>query len=228
MPMLKNVGGGFDMIFRYVMMLCMVYAMLNPYLVIANTYTAEQKNVIAQLEAYIDGLNNVYIRFEQEVSGQDTLRNGYLLIKKPKMKWVYGPPIPSILIMKGNDVTFYDVDLDEISYVKNDNPIISMFTQKKLKLACIASLIDYKLDDLGKIEASFAIHDDICQKDKKNETSRENGILTIQAVQKPFYVQSIAISSADQGDMTIFLKSVKKQNISDEEFMDTSILRPIS
>ena len=95
-------------------------------LLLAINSFAEDKTIL--FKNYIENLNSMSSNFIQFDKNNGTMSEGIFYIQKPdKVKFEYTNPFRTLLIANGKIVTYYDIDLDEISTVPTKSTPIAIF-----------------------------------------------------------------------------------------------------
>ena len=94
-------------------------------------YTTYAKE-IAEVEDYLNGFETFIAQFKQS-NKEGNIRYGKLLISKPgKIRCEYLKPSPMLLIINDNRLTYYDQDLDEVSYSSSDINVLKLLAQNEI------------------------------------------------------------------------------------------------
>ncbi|MEK6733853.1 MAG: outer membrane lipoprotein carrier protein LolA [Pseudomonadota bacterium] len=93
------------------------------------------KNELEELDNYMNSFSSMSAHFRQSnVRGE--ISYGVLYISKPgKIRCEYTSPSPILLIMNNNKVTYYDKELDEVSYASTDINALRFLAQDNVKFA---------------------------------------------------------------------------------------------
>ncbi len=92
------------------------------------TYAKE----IAEVENYLNSFETFIAQFKQS-NKEGSIRYGKLLISKPgKIRCEYLKPSPILLIINDNRLTYYDQDLDEVSYSSSDINVLKLLAQSEI------------------------------------------------------------------------------------------------
>ncbi len=95
------------------------------------TYTKE----IALVERYLNEYHSFVANFKQSGTKGD-ISYGKLFISKPnKIRCEYSNPSPLLLIMNENKITYYDKELDEISYANYDINALKFLALEEIKFS---------------------------------------------------------------------------------------------
>ena len=81
---------------------------------------------------YFNNLKRLKVNFEQK--DYNGLSKGKITLSKPgKIRIDYYTPVPIILIDNNHKITYYDVNLDQISYIAEKNDILELLTSNLYK-----------------------------------------------------------------------------------------------
>ncbi len=90
---------------------------------------------IARIEDYLNDLKTLKSRFIQADPGQGVISNGTVYLSRPgNARWDYISPSNVSIIVNNDSVTYYDRDLDQISYGSMDSPLTSILTKQNIAL----------------------------------------------------------------------------------------------
>ena len=90
--------------------------------------SAFANNNIDLFKKYLENLHSMSSNFIQFDKNNGTMSEGVFYIQKPdKVKFEYKHPFRTLLIANGNIVTYYDMDLDEISTIPTKSTPIAVF-----------------------------------------------------------------------------------------------------
>jgi outer membrane lipoprotein-sorting protein len=92
----------------------------------------ENKNLIANLEAYLTSLTTIVANFNQ-VAPDGTLTSGKFFMQRPgKMRWQYNPPTPILMVANGKVLVFYDYELEQVSHIPLNDSLISFMARETI------------------------------------------------------------------------------------------------
>ena len=127
-------------------------------LLFLNNSFAIDNNIVELFKNYINNLNTMKSNFIQFDKNSSSMSEGVFYIKKPdKVRFEYTNPFRTLLIANGRVLTYYDIDLDEISTIPTKNTPINVFLNFDLEKI---NIIDTK--DNGKnvvVETSINVAD---------------------------------------------------------------------
>jgi outer membrane lipoprotein-sorting protein len=90
---------------------------------------------IKQVENYLNGFETFIAQFKQS-NKAGSIRYGKLFISKPgKIRCEYLKPSPVLLIINDNRVTYYDQDLDEVSYTSSDINVLKLLALSEINFS---------------------------------------------------------------------------------------------
>lgn len=139
---------------------------------------------IKKVEAYLSGLTTVVSDFSQ-VAPDGTITSGKFYMKRPgKMRWQYNPPTPILIISDGKVLTYFDYDLEQVSYVPIDDSLVSFLAREKIRFS------DKVLVE-GYVEEKDAIRITVVQKEKPTD-----GKLTLEFSTNPLQIRSMVTTDA--------------------------------
>ena len=164
-----------------------------------NVQGEDRALIIKQVEEYIGNIKTITADFMQ-ASSNGGFAEGKFYIKRPgKMRLEYLPPSPVLILSNGDDLIYYDKDLDQTSNIDIDDTPAAILLNKDIKL----DKGDYKVTNItkgpGVIEVSVALDGDI-----------EEGILTLFFSTKPLKLKQWRIKDAQNIVTTISLYNQKK------------------
>ena len=97
-------------------------------LLFLNNSFAIDNNIVELFKNYINNLNTMKSNFIQFDKNSSSMSEGVFYIKKPdKARFEYKHPFRTLLIANGRVLTYYDIDLDEISTIPTKNTPINVF-----------------------------------------------------------------------------------------------------
>lgn len=126
--------------------------------VLSQRHPIDEK-LLKSLQKYLNAINTLQADFsESTVEGK--VQQGVFYLQRPgKLRWQYHPPSPILLIINGDNASYYDYELDQMSHMKLDSSLLSVLTRKKIEfkggdliveeLTHIAGMIRLKLSYKG-------------------------------------------------------------------------------
>lgn len=136
---------------------------LTPIKAQAYSLSSEQKSEITSLQQALNNRESIVAQFRQ-TNTNGSYSSGTFYLKKPgKIRWQYDPPTPIVIVSNGPQITYYDYELEQISYVSLDGALASILSEKN---------INFLSEELEILEAGFdkeESHITIMQKDRPEE-----------------------------------------------------------
>jgi outer membrane lipoprotein-sorting protein len=79
--------------------------------------TAQQRRTVERLRAYLNRISTLEARFIQ-ISSNGGFAEGDLYLSRPgRMRFEYDPPAQIVMVADGNFLGYYDLELDQVSYL---------------------------------------------------------------------------------------------------------------
>lgn len=170
--------------------------LILPFLFCSSAFAGDNAKEITRLENYLSSLTTLVADFNQ-VSPDGSLATGKFYLKRPgKMRWQYNPPTPIVLVSDGKTVTYFDAELDQISYVPLDSTLAGFLTQPKIKMDSAATKLVSFSDKNGIVRAT------IIQRSKPDE-----GSLTLEMTKNPIQLKQMKITDATGSTTSIQLQN---------------------
>jgi outer membrane lipoprotein-sorting protein len=95
----------------------------------------QDKADLARVEEYLNGLTTLQSRFLQ-VSPNGGYSEGDLFLSRPgKLKLEYAPPVPILIVVDGDFVTYYDKQLKQVQYIPTAQTPASILVRERIALA---------------------------------------------------------------------------------------------
>ena len=158
---------------------------------------AKYQTVIGRVQDYLSGLTTITSEFTQ-TAPDGTLTTGKFYLQRPeKMRWQYNPPTPVLMVSNGNELVYYDYDLDQTSRIPLDSTLVGFLARKKITF-----------DDTVGIRAISAkngvIRISVAQIDKPSE-----GELTLELSDKPMQIKNMVVKDATGQVTTVALNNAR-------------------
>jgi len=95
----------------------------------------EYSSDLAQIETYLNGIKNLSAKFTQE-SSEGTLVSGKFLLSRPgKMRIEYSTQPKIVITVNGAVLSYYDVELDEVSRISTNTTPASFLTRQNISFS---------------------------------------------------------------------------------------------
>lgn len=93
------------------------------------------RNDMQRIEDYLNRINTLVSNFTQ-VDTDGVRSDGTFYLSRPgKLRWEYFPPSPVLIIAKGSLLTYYDKELDQVSYISLDESLSGFLTRQHISFA---------------------------------------------------------------------------------------------
>jgi outer membrane lipoprotein-sorting protein len=90
---------------------------------------------LVRVEEYLNGITTLQSRFLQ-VSPNGGYAEGDLYLSRPgKLKLEYAPPVPILIVVDGDFVTYYDKQLKQVQYIATEQTPANILVRDKISLA---------------------------------------------------------------------------------------------
>lgn len=152
---------------------------------VATVQTADQAANIARAEAYLSSLTTIAADFAQVGPDGRTTKGKFYLQRPGKMRWQYGAPNPILLVSDGKAITYYDAEMDQISYIDVDDTLAGFLAQKDIKFESPKTRLTSFTTEGGIMRATMV------QKAKPQE-----GSLTLEFSENPIEIKQMTITDA--------------------------------
>lgn len=98
----------------------------------SSAVNSDNKEHILRLEGYLNSIQTFVASFIQ-AAPDGSLSEGTFFMKRPgKVRWQYDPPVPIIIVGQGGAITYYDYELEQISYVDVDSDIVNFLMRENI------------------------------------------------------------------------------------------------
>jgi outer membrane lipoprotein-sorting protein len=95
-------------------------------------FSKEYRFELQQIESYLNNIKNLSAEFIQESSGGNLLKGRFFLSRPGKMRIEYITQPKIIIVVNGSVLSYYDVELDEISHLSTNTTPASFLTREKI------------------------------------------------------------------------------------------------
>lgn len=147
----------------------------------AETATPEQ---IAAAEAHLNSITTITSEFIQVGPTGDVATGQFYLSRPGKLRWQYHPPVPVIITANNGTITYFDAELEQVSYLSAKETLASFLTRKNIQFKDDISVIGSNSSD-GILRIVLA------QKGKEDE-----GTMALVFEEKPLLLRKIEIADA--------------------------------
>lgn len=94
--------------------------------------SAEDKRQLHRVEEYLGKIHSITARFSQ-VSPDGNVSNGMFYLQRPgKMRMEYEPPVPVLVVTNGNNLVYYDKELEQITNISLNSTLVGFLAHDKI------------------------------------------------------------------------------------------------
>lgn len=136
--------------------------------------STEQRALLDKIEHYLNGIQTMVTEFTQE-SPEGELSYGMFYLQRPgKFRWQYEAPTPITIVGRDELITYYDKELEEISYVTLEESLTGFLSRASITIPSD----DIALLNITSSEREILVS--VYQNDRPEE-----GILTMSFIHTP-------------------------------------------
>lgn len=136
----KNINSKFKKIISYVGLTAYVafyFAASSSFA--AENFVEKYRADLTQIESYLNNIKNLSAKFTQETSGGTTVEGKFFLARDPesagKMRVEYLAQPKILIVVNGSVLSYYDVELDEISHLSTNTTPASLLTRPNISFS---------------------------------------------------------------------------------------------
>jgi outer membrane lipoprotein-sorting protein len=108
----------------------------------------DHSTLIPRVEEYLSSFRTMESRFTQTTTGRHQIRSGRILISRPgKARWEYVDPIKTTLTINNGRMSYYDEELDQISYTSVPASPLEVLLREEVKLSGDIIITDLQHDE---------------------------------------------------------------------------------
>lgn len=156
------------------------------------------QKTIDRVEKYLSGLTTIIADFTQ-AAPDGSISTGVFYLKRPgMMRWQYKPPTPILMVADGNELIFYDYDLEQITHIPLDSTLVGFLAQKTIRFS--GGMVGItNIEEKDKV-----IRIEMAQKKKPDE-----GRLMLELSDQPLQIRNMVVTDTTQQTTTISLNHAK-------------------
>ena len=145
---------------------------------------AKYQPTIDRLAEYLSNLTTIEADFTQ-ASSDGSVGEGKFYLQRPgKMRWQYAPPVPILIVSSGNDLVYYDKELEQVSHIPIDSTLAGFLAEEQIRF-----------DGAVGVEA-FSDEASVIRITISQRSKPEEGKLTLEFSDKPLALRRMDISDA--------------------------------
>jgi len=158
---------------------------------------APHQKTIDRIQEYLTGLTTIVSDFTQ-VAPDGSLTSGKFFLGRPgKMRWQYNPPTPILMVSNGDEMIYYDYELEQLSHIPLDQTLIGFLAQNPISFDKTVGLTGFS-------QSADVIRISLAQLGKP-----EDGELTLEFSDKPLAIRNMVIRDAQHQVTTVSLNNAQ-------------------
>ena len=154
---------------------------------------------VEKAESYLNGIKTLQARFLQVNPDGGTLEGDVFIARPGKMRLVYDPPTPMLMVADGVFLIYVDTEMNEVSHIDLDETPAGMLLEKSLSFTDS----DVRLEDVrlgaGTVEVTTSMANDLAA-----------GTLTLVFSDAPFELRQWRVVDAQNQEVTVTLFDAKR------------------
>jgi len=156
------------------------------------------QKTIDRVEKYLSGLTTIIADFTQ-AAPDGSISTGVFYLKRPgMMRWQYKPPTPILMVADGNELIFYDYELEQITHIPLDSTLVGFLAQKTIRFS--GGMVGItNIEEKDKV-----IRIEMAQKKKPDE-----GLLMLELSDQPLQIRNMVVTDTTKQTTTISLNHAK-------------------
>lgn len=192
-------------IYKYLFILCCFFCFLPEQI---NAAEIEYQREIKQAETYLSEFDTLSARFTQ-LNPEGSISQGVIYISRPgNARWEYISPHSSLVIVNEDELSYWDRDLDQVTYAD-------------LPPSPINILLDKKTDFNDKVKVAGAINGEnsftLLLESKNYDEEGEKEMLTMVFSKNPFKIKRLMRTDSSGTTTSIELVDLKLDEKIDKE-----------
>lgn len=137
---------------------------------------------LRRLETYMTDLTTIAADFTQ-IAPDGGLASGKFYLKRPKlMRWQYDPPTPILMVTRGDYLTYYDYELEQVSDIPLDSTLLGLLSEPQISFDDARVMVTDMQQEPGMLRVSLV-----------QRNSPEDGTLTLEFSDSPLKLQNMHV-----------------------------------
>lgn len=154
--------------------------------------------VLHRVEKYLSDIKTIVADFDQ-IAPDGALTGGKFYLKRPQqMRWQYNPPTPILMVTRGNFLTYYDYELNQVSDIPLEDTLLGFLSQDKISFADKGIKITHFLQEPGLIRITLV------QAEKPDD-----GALLLEFSDKPIRLYNMKVTDSTGQTTSIALNNAR-------------------
>jgi outer membrane lipoprotein-sorting protein len=157
--------------------------------------SAQDTATLSEVQHYLDGIRTLRSRFQQ-FAQDGGVASGTIYLQRPgKMRIVYDPPTPILIVSDGNAVYYWDSKLEQLSQIGVEDTPAWFLLRPEIKLSGDVTVTGFRREP-GVLRIAMT-----------ETKSPDQGSLTVVMSERPFELRQWTVVDPQQRQVTVMLES---------------------
>lgn len=157
--------------------------------------TPQEKATLAEVQRYLDGIHSMQSHFQQ-FAQNGAVSSGTIYLQRPgKMRIVYDPPTPILIVSDGDAVYYWDSQLEQLSQIGVKDTPAWFLLRPNIKLNGNVTVTGFRREP-GVLRLAMTETD-----------SPDQGSLTVVMSERPLELRQWTVIDPQQRQVTVMLDS---------------------
>jgi len=153
--------------------------------------------LIHRIEDYLSNITTAAADFMQ-VAPDGNIVNGKFYLQRPnQMRWQYEPPTPILMVTRGDYLTYYDYELEQVSDVPLDSTLVGFLARDQVKFDDTVMITRLE-EQPGVVRISLV-----------QNKRPEDGELTLEFSDQPLQIRNMVIKDTTGQTTTVSLSHAR-------------------
>ncbi len=155
----------------------------------------QDQATLAEVQRYLDGIHTLESRFQQ-FAQDGGIATGTIYLQRPgKMRIVYDPPTPILIVSDGNAVYYWDSKLEQLSQIGIEDTPAWFLLRPEIKLNGDVTVTGFRREP-GVLRLAMT-----------ETKSPDQGSLTVVMSERPLELRQWTVIDPQQRQITVMLES---------------------
>ncbi len=155
----------------------------------------EDKAALKRIENYLSGIHTLSAEFTQAAPNGDISAGKFYLSRPGKLRMEYAPPTPVLMVASGNDITYYDKELDQVSHIPLESTLVGFLAQEEVKFDNTVIITNFE-------------HGDKTMRVSLIQSKRpKDGTLTLEFSDDPLVIRNMVVTDSSGQVTTVSLNN---------------------
>lgn len=168
-----------------------------PYPTMPYSLSSDDKKTLERVEAYLSDIHTISTDFIQTAPSGKVTTGKFSLERPGKLRMEYTPPTPVLMVTSGNDIVYYDRELDQISRISLDSTLVGFLARDKIKFddSVVVTNVEY---------ADKSLRISIIQAKRPKD-----GMLMLEFADKPLEFRNMYVTDSSGQETTVSFTNVR-------------------